>query len=97
MDKQIQLGLADPKMVTPRLVALRMALDLTKAEFADIIGIDRSSYTKMEKAEKPILPKDAQKMWKLWAVDMNYIYLGRVDGLPAHLSSKITANLTALN
>lgn len=83
-------------MVTPRLIALRAALGLSKSEFADRIGIDRSSYSKIEKSAKPILPKDAQKLWGLWGVDMNYIYLGRVDGLPAHLSTKITSHLTNL-
>ncbi|HBT37592.1 MAG TPA: XRE family transcriptional regulator, partial [Hyphomonas sp.] len=80
----------DPVMVTPRLIAVREALGLNKAEFADRIGIDRSSYTKIEKAEKPLLPQFAFRIWELWGVDMNYIYLGRLDNLPGHLSEKVT-------
>ena len=91
------LGPADPVMVTPRLIALREALGLNKADFADAIGIDRSSYSKIEKAEKPILPPLEERIWSLYGVDMNYIYLARVDTLPSHLSSKITRNLTTLN
>lgn len=97
MDESNTPGPADPQMVTPRLIALREALSLSKGEFADAIGIDRSSYSKIEKANKPILPPVAQRIWKLYGVDMNYIYLGRVDTLPMHLSSKITKRLTALN
>lgn len=87
----------DPAMVTPRLIALREALGMTKAEFADIIGIDRSSYTKMEKSEKPVLPHTAYRIYQLFAVDMNYLYLGQVGGLPAHLSKSIITSLTARN
>ncbi|MBM1556689.1 helix-turn-helix transcriptional regulator [Sulfitobacter mediterraneus] len=97
MEESSETELADPQMVTPRLIALREALGLGKGEFADSIGLDRSSYSKIEKANKPILPPTAQKIWKLYGVDMNYIYLGRVDTLPAHLSSKITKTLTAQN
>lgn len=84
-----------PDMVTPRLIALRLALGLSKAEFADIIGIDRSSYSKIEKANKPLLPKDAHRIWQLYGVDMNFLYLGQVGGLPAALSTKVISNLKA--
>ena len=79
-------------MVTPRIIKVREALGFTKAEFADRIGIDRSSYTKIEKSEKPLLPRNAIRIWELWGVDMNYIYLGRVDGLPDRLSSALISN-----
>lgn len=78
-------------MVSPRLQLVREALGLSKAEFADRIGIDRSSYTKIEKAEKPLLPHIAFKIWELYGVDMNYIYLGRMDGLSARVSSQLTS------
>jgi transcriptional regulator with XRE-family HTH domain len=82
MEESNTYSIAAPAMVTPRLIALREALGLSKGDFADAIGIDRSSYTKIEKAIKPILPPTAQRIWKLYGVYMNYIYLGRVDGWP---------------
>lgn len=84
----------DSVQVAPRLTALREALELSKAEFADLIGIDRSSYSKIEKAEKPILPPVAYKIWSLFGVDMNYVYLGRLDGLPDDLSKRLTTKRT---
>ena len=87
----------DPAMVTPRLIALREALGMSKAEFADLIGIDRSSYTKMEKSEKPVLPHTAYRIWQLFSVDMNYLYLGQVGGLPSNISNKVIANLKSLD
>lgn len=97
MEESAKIGPADPQMVTPRLIALREALNLSKGEFADSIGMDRSSYSKIEKSNKPILPPTAQKIWELYGADMNYIYLGRLDSLPAHLSAKITKSLMARN
>ena len=80
-------------MVARRLIALREALGLGKGEFADMIGIDRSSYTKIEKGLKPLLPQYAFRIWQLYGVDMNYIYLGQVGGLPNRLSSNVTTHL----
>jgi DNA-binding XRE family transcriptional regulator len=94
---QTPFELTAPEMVTPRLIALREALGLKKGEFADMIGIDRSSYTKIEKAQKPLLPPAAFKIWQLFGVDMNYVYLGRIDSLPPNLSSAIISNLDGQN
>lgn len=80
-------------MVAHRLIAAREALGLNKADFADMIGIDRSSYTKIEKGSKPLLPREAYRIWQLFHVDLNYLYLGEVGGLPSSLSSRVIANL----
>jgi len=80
-------------MVTPRVIAVRKALGMSKAEFADMVGIDRSSYTKIEKGTKPLLPKDAYRIWQLYGIDLNFLYLGQVGGLPSSLSSKIVQHL----
>lgn len=67
---------------------------MKRADFADVIGVDRSSYTKIEDGNKPLLPPAAYRIWQLWGVDMNYIYLGQVRDLPPSLSSTVIANLT---
>lgn len=83
-----------PLLVARRLTAIRAALGLNKADFADSLEIDRSSYTKIEKGQKPLLPKDAYRIFERYAVDLNFIYLGQVGGLPAKLSKSITSHLT---
>lgn len=80
-------------MVARRLIAIRAALGLNKADFADQIGVDRSSYTKIEKGVKPLSPPSAYKIYELYGVDMNFIYLGQVGGLPSILSKKVTSHL----
>lgn len=82
-------------MVAHRLRALREALGLNKADFADAIGLDRSSYTKVENGVKPLLPHTAYRIWQLYSVDMNYVYLGQVGGVPSSLSKKLMPALTA--
>ena len=84
----------DPEKVAERLVAVRAALGLDKASFSDIIGIDRSSYTKIEKGIKPLLPPYAFKIYQLYSIDMNFIYLGQLGGLPQSLSKDIITHLT---
>ena len=80
-------------MVAVRVQALRVSLGLTKAEFADAIDVDRSSYTKIEKGEKPLLPRTAYRIWQLYGVDMNYVYLGQIGGVPASLSKALMTHL----
>ncbi|GLO70309.1 hypothetical protein MACH17_18260 [Phaeobacter inhibens] len=87
----------DPMIVAPRLTALREALGMTKADFSDMIEIDRSSYTKIEKGEKPLLPRQAFKIYERFGVDMNYIYLGQVGGVPQKLSKTLTTILNTLH
>lgn len=63
-----------------RLSELRKNLGLGSGDFADAIGVDRSSYSKIEKGVKPLLPKVALKICERYGVDMNYLYLGRSQG-----------------
>ena len=84
----------EPLMVARRLKALRTTLGLSKAEFADIIEIDRSSYSKIEKGTKPLLPYSAYRIYELYGVDMNFIYLGQVGGVPEKLSKQLMSFLS---
>lgn len=94
MESRTEYAPHEPAMVARRLRALREALGLNKADFADAIGIDRSSYTKIENGTKPLLPPTAYKIWRLYGVDMNYIYLGQVGGVPSNLSKELTTALS---
>jgi transcriptional regulator with XRE-family HTH domain len=87
----------DPMIVAPRLAAVREAIGINKAEMADMLRLDRSSYTKVEKGQKPLLPREAFRLWTLYGVDMNFIYGGHVGGLPAELSKKVMNHLKGPN
>jgi transcriptional regulator with XRE-family HTH domain len=93
VDEIYTAGACDPAMVAQRLIALRTSLGMSRAAFADITGIDRSSYTKIEKGEKPLLPPSAYRICQLYGVDMNYLYMGRIDGLAVKLSNAVMSHL----
>jgi transcriptional regulator with XRE-family HTH domain len=84
-----------PQTVAPRLIATRRALGFSGHDFAHMIGLDPSSLTKCEKGRKPLGPEYAYRIFQLWGVDMNWIYLGRVDGLPDALRRRIIEEMGA--
>lgn len=91
--EQARYGMNEVINVARRLEAVREALGLSKAEFADRLEIDRSSYSKIELGKKPLLVKDAMRVYQLYGVDLNFLYLGQIASLPSHLSSQITSHL----
>ena len=91
----VNSGTATPEAVANRLKAAREALGLSKAEVADSLGLDRSSYPKIEAGRKILLPAHAYGVCQLYGVDMNYLYLGQLSGLPSSLSKAVTSTLKA--
>lgn len=72
-----------------RVVAVREALEMGKGEFADSIGVDRSSWTKIEKGEKPLHADHAYRISERYSVPMDFLYRGVVRDLPASLAEKL--------
>jgi len=86
-----------PELVGQRLEALRIATGLPKGDFADTVKVDRSSYSKIIKGEKPLKAEMAFIVSERWDVAMDYLYRGRLDNLPSHLSKKIIEALNAID
>jgi len=66
-----------------RVIALREHLGMSKADFADSIEVDRSSWTKIEKCDKPLHADHAYRISVKFSVPMDFIYRGVVKDLPA--------------
>lgn len=81
--------------VGARLDAVREATELEKGVFAETVGIDKSSYSKIIKGEKPLKADMAYAVSMRWGVSMDYLYKGSLDALPSTLSAKIIAILTS--
>lgn len=79
----------DLKNVGARLEKIRAAHNLRKGEFAASFGLDPSSYSKIIKGEKPLLADAAYTISEKWGVTMDYIYRGRLTGLPEDLSKSL--------
>ncbi|MEY8117627.1 helix-turn-helix domain-containing protein [Falsihalocynthiibacter sp. BN13B15] len=79
-----------PVLVGERLAALRNHYKLNKADFADSVGIDRSSYTKIENGTKPLKADMAYIIAEKWGISMDFIYRGRLTELPKNLADALT-------
>lgn len=71
-----------PKKVARRVEALRIVLDINKSTFADQVGIDRSSYAKILKGEKPLALDMGFSICENFNVSMDYLYRGKTHDLP---------------
>lgn len=81
-------------LVAKRLVALFAAMEVNRATVADMIGLDRSSMSKILNGQKMLKPADAIKICNLYGVDLEFIYRGRLREISPSLSKKIMAHLT---
>lgn len=84
----------DMALVGVRLDAIRAATGLSKGEFADTVQIDRSSYSKIIKGEKPLKIEMGFIVSERWGVSLDFLYKGNLQGLPESLSKTIIASLT---
>ncbi|WP_118136398.1 helix-turn-helix domain-containing protein [Oceanicella sp. SM1341] len=82
-----------PERVGPRVTALREALGLTKAEFADSIELDRSSLTKIENGKKELTLRTAENIAVLYGVGMDFVYRGDLSDAPLDLRSRLIDGL----
>lgn len=82
-----------PQAVGRRLEALRNHHGLTRAEFSKTVGIDATSYGKIEKGLKPLKADMAFRISERWGVSMDYLYRGRLTELPAKLADSLMSDL----
>ncbi|MCB1401267.1 MAG: helix-turn-helix transcriptional regulator [Rhodobacteraceae bacterium] len=83
-----------PEAVGRRLRALREYRKKTRAEFAESVGIDATSYGRIEKGAKILKADMAYKIAERWGVSMDFLYRGRLTELPESLADSLMKNLT---
>ena len=79
----------DPIAVGARISALRELHGLTKSQLADMIGLDPSSQTKMEKGSKPLLPVYAVRVSEIFGVTLDFLYLGDLSGVRFDIAAQL--------
>lgn len=84
----------DAVEVGRRLAALREYLDILPAHFADSVAIDRTSYGRIERGEKPLKADMAYRIAERYGVSMDFLYRGRLTELPPRLADNLIKNLT---
>ena len=85
----------DRARIAIRVRALREALILTRAQFADSVRINRSSYTLIEDGRKVLNLRMAYDIATRYGVSMDYIYRGHTTDkdLPASRADAIRSRL----
>lgn len=85
---------SEPAQVGPRVTAIREALELPKAQFADMISLDRSSLTKIEAGKAGLDIQVGERISALYGVGLDFIYRGDLADLPDNLRQKVIASLS---
>ena len=84
-----------PVAVGQRLTCLREHHQKTRAEFAESVRVDPTSYGRIEKGLKPLKADMAYRIAERWNVSMDFLYRGSLVGLPDNLADKVISNLTS--
>lgn len=71
-----------PDRVGERVTAMRNCLKMSKAAFADAIGLDRSSMSKVEAGNKGLDIVVASRIADLFGFGLDYIYRGVITDVP---------------
>lgn len=83
-----------PIAVGRRLTALREYHGKNRADFAESVQIDATSYGRIEKGLKPLKADMAFRIAERWGVSMDFLYRGRLTELPESLADALMKNLT---
>lgn len=82
-----------PTQVGPRVTAIRETLGLSKAQFADSIGLDRSSMTKVERGEAGLDIAVGERIAVLYGYGLDFIYRGDLSDVPQNDRPQLMVNL----
>ena len=77
--------------VGKRLALLRRALEKRPAEMADLLGIERTYWSRFEKGRQGLSDGVAALLVVRFGVTLDFIMLGRWDKLPVDLAEKMRA------
>lgn len=78
-----------PERIGYRLTLLREAHDLKPSEMADMLGIERTYWSRFEGGKRPITESIAALLVDRFGVTLDFIILGRWDRLPLELSQRL--------
>lgn len=76
-----------PESVGQRLRWLRLYLDMSQTEFAEACGITAQKYNNWERGRQRLSLEGALKLCKAYGVNLDFLYMGRVDILPHKMAS----------
>lgn len=91
-------SIPDKALVGRRIDALREAFEIADQKaFADAIGVDESSYSKIKNGKKTLKTDMAFRASERFGVPMDYFYRGSFVGIDADLREKLLKILGGQN
>ncbi|WP_147127794.1 helix-turn-helix transcriptional regulator [Shimia ponticola] len=84
-----------PARVAPRIAAIRSVLGLTQTQLAEIIGLDRSTMSKVERGEKGLAIQHGETLAQLYGFGLDFIYRGDLNDIPLDYRPTVAAALNA--
>ncbi|KMK63793.1 hypothetical protein IMCC21224_1928 [Puniceibacterium sp. IMCC21224] len=89
MIKRMNLPKIDLDGVGIRVEAVLVSSGLKDGEFAATVGIDPSSFSKIIQGKKPLNADMGFRISERWDVSMDYLYRGRLTGIPEKVTSAL--------
>lgn len=86
-----------PERIGHRLMLLREALGLKPSEMADLLGIERTYWSRFEGGKRAITDASAALLCDRFGVTLDFLILGKWHMLPLELSQKMRAVEAALS
>lgn len=78
-----------PERIGYRLTLLREALGLRPSEIADMLGIERTYWSRFEGGKRAITDAVAAQLVERFGVSLDFLILGRWDRLPLELAERM--------
>jgi transcriptional regulator with XRE-family HTH domain len=88
---QAMLSEMRPDRIGHRLMLLREAEGLSPSEISDMIGIERTYWSRFEGGKRPITESVAALLVERFGVTLDFLILGRWDRLPFELAQRMRA------
>lgn len=80
-----------PERIGARLKLLREALDMKPSEIADSLGMERTYWSRFEGGKRPITETMAALLSERYGVTLDFLMLGRWQGVPLDLAERMRA------
>lgn len=78
-----------PENIGKRMKLLREAFDLQPSEIADMLGIERTYWTRFEKGHRAITDLTAYLLVDRFSITLDWLILGRWGSLPLDVANKL--------
>jgi transcriptional regulator with XRE-family HTH domain len=78
-----------PERIGHRLMLLREALGLKPAEISDMLGIERTYWSRFEGGRRAVNETTSALLVERFGVTLDFLILGRWDRLPVDLAQKM--------